>query len=88
MSNNNDNFGYDQDSALKDIFSEIKGEKKPGGSGNISLNIDSVKTLTKQIRLTYEDYNILLNHFKDKGIRFATGVRMILVEYIKKNDLK
>ncbi len=84
--NNNDDFKYGEDEALDDVFGDINGD--PKSSRKEIQSADDVKTVIKQIRVPKCDYDLLEKHFKDKRLRFGTGVRMVLADYIKNNDLK
>lgn len=92
MENKNNNFGYDEDEALKKHFTEIK-DKSENKSEKIKDSIPSQKELaTKniQIRMALKDIDVLERYLRDeKGYRsFSTGLRWILFDFIKRNDLK
>ncbi len=91
MHNNNNDFGYNSDPAFdlgrdfKKINDNVSGSSSVGEKS--ILTKDDIKTINKQIRLTSKDVDTLTKHFETKGLKFATGVRMVLVQYIRENNL-
>ncbi len=89
--NNNNDFGYSDDPAFdlgqdfKKINANIEG-RSVVEQKSIS-DAYAIKTSNKQIRLANKDIDILTKHFEGKGLKFATGVRMVLVQYINDNSL-
>lgn len=95
MNNNNNDFGYNDDPVLdlKRDFNKINANIDGNSREHLSvdkksiLSIDDIKTTNKQIRLSNKDVDTLTKHFETKGLKFATGVRMVLVQYIRENGL-
>ncbi len=87
MKNNNNDFGFNDDSGLMDDFKKIN--RNIEGSNPIDESSiptkSEIKTINKQIRLSVKDVDILTKHFNEKGLKFSTGVRMILLQYISQN---
>lgn len=48
---------------------------------------DDKKMKIRNFRMSDVDWKVLEDHFKERRIPTATGVRMILVEYMKENKL-
>jgi len=40
----------------------------------------------RNFRMSDEDWIILVNHFQKKRIPIGTGIRMVLMEYLKKEE--
>lgn len=89
MRNNNNDFGFDDDAGLNSEFKRINRniEDSHAVEEKTISNKSEIETVNKQIRLSRKDINTLTAHFKNKGLKFSTGVRMILVQYIKENSL-
>ena len=48
---------------------------------------DDVKLKLRNFRMSDPDWEALENHFKERRIPTATGIRIVLVEYMKKNKV-
>jgi hypothetical protein len=48
---------------------------------------DEKKLKIRNFRMSDGDWKVLEEHFKERRIPIATGIRMLLVEYLKKNKL-
>ena len=48
---------------------------------------DEKKLKIRNFRMSDGDWKILEQHFQERRIPIATGIRMILVEYMKSNKL-
>jgi hypothetical protein len=48
---------------------------------------DDKKLKIRNFRMSDDDWSILEKHFKDRRIQIASGIRMVLVEYMKKQGL-
>ncbi len=94
MQNNNNNFGYDEDINLKRQFGQImnKIEETPSIVEKVNTipSQSELETKNIQIRMSKKDIDILNRYLsEEKGYRsFSTGLRWILLDFIKKNDLK
>lgn len=46
------------------------------------------ETMTlRTFRIHDEDYNALKNHFKENGLNLASGLRMIIKQYMNDNNV-
>jgi hypothetical protein len=48
---------------------------------------DEKKLKIRNFRMADGDWKILEQHFQERRIPIATGIRMVLIEYLKKNKL-
>ena len=48
---------------------------------------DEKKLKIRNFRMSDQDWKLLEQHFRERRIQTATGIRMILVEYMKSNKL-
>ena len=48
---------------------------------------DEERLKLRNFRMNDQDWNLLEAHFKERRIPVGTGIRMILVEYMKKQGL-
>jgi len=48
---------------------------------------DEKKLKIRNFRMSDGDWKVLEDHFKERRLPTTTGIRMILVEYMKKNKL-
>ncbi len=95
MQNNNNNAWFDGDENLRQTFGEIKNkiDDKPKlntQDGNTIPTQSELETKNVQIRMSKKDIDILNRYLsEEKGYRsFSTGLRWILLDFIKKNELK
>ena len=48
---------------------------------------DEKKLKIRNFRMSDQDWKILEQHFQERRIPIATGIRMVLIEYMKSNKL-
>ena len=48
---------------------------------------DEKKLKIRNFRMSDGDWKILEQHFQERRIPIATGIRMVLIEYMKSNKL-
>ncbi len=93
--NNNNNAWFDGDENLRKTFGEIQNKiddkPKPSLESTNSIPAQSeLETKNVQIRMSKKDIDILSRYLsEEKGYRsFSTGLRWILLDFIKKNELQ
>jgi hypothetical protein len=59
----------------------IKGTRRRGGKGS------PLSEPFQNFRMNDRDWNMLDAHFKERRIPIGTGIRMVLVEYMKNQGL-
>jgi len=48
---------------------------------------DEKKLKIRNFRMNDEDWRTLENHFKERRLQVGSGIRMVLIEYLKKQGL-